>query len=126
GAFFSSLSDWTSEVEHKGYVPKSNIIKLGSQIAKFLTALGFALTVVDIISNQDLSPAQQIAEIIVWLSSTIFMLQAGAFLAATLFPIPGLIAIIGLYVAITYLTLALISLIENHASIYRRRLWRYV
>jgi hypothetical protein len=121
------LADWTSEVAHKGYVPKSDIIKLGSKIGSFLTTgLGFALTVVDIVSNQDLSPAQQIAEIIVWLSATIIMLQIGATLAGALFPISGLIAIIALYMIVTYLTLLLIDFIENQASIYRGRRWVYV
>jgi hypothetical protein len=124
GAFFSSIADWISINQQKGYFPKSNIVNLASKISAFLTGLGFIITVISIVSNPNLSPLQQILQIIVWASATIAMISAGAFLAANLVPFAGVVAIIGLYVLLTAAALWVTGKIEGQAS-YRRKPWVY-
>jgi hypothetical protein len=121
GAYFTAIVDVISKDKVKGFVnvKPSPILEICAKIGSALTIIGFAATVTDIVANPKLNELQKILEILVWLGAVVAMLQVGALIAGTFALLPAMLLAILAYVVITFITLWVVSLIEEYAS--RRR-----
>lgn len=106
-AFFSSITDLLVKMEAKHFIAFSNTIKNVGRYANAATVVSFGITMYSIVMNPNLTLEQKISDIVVWTLATIGALYIGGLIAVALSPVWAVIAIIALYVLLTYVALEL-------------------